>query len=264
VYAPPLIRHSLSGSVSPSWREASAYHSLIGADPSAFAWEWLRRTPAYRAVWETCRRDRKAIHEARRFGLEGLEDPAIAVPMARPVWSRAVMPNVLTAHVENIAAPRSERIDLRLLAPLVTILIGPDETEHLLFSDGRRFLRVDVVEGTLIGCPSSLTYLLKGLTRLAGPIASLDRLARLVRVGGFEGERPSATMRQHRWILELRVADALASGCDQQGIARVLFGGIIAERRWRTESPSYRRQVQRLVGEARSKLGAAPGSWFQR
>lgn len=33
-----------------------------------------------------------------------------------------------------------------------------------------------------------LTYLLRGLTRLKGLIASLERLAWLVRVGNFEGE----------------------------------------------------------------------------
>ena len=261
--APPPVRRPLSEALSPNWRQESAYHALFGADPCAFAWEWLRRTPAYKAAWETYGRDRGGVRAARRFGLVSLEDPAAAVPTARPVWSRVILPDVLTAHVENIAAPRSERIDLRRLAPLVTIVIGSDETEHLLFSDGRRFLRIDVVEGTLIGCPSSLSYLLTGLTRLAGPIASLNRLARLVRAGSFDQERSAALMRHHRWVAELRVADALASGNDQQSIARAMFGELIADRRWRVENASYRRKVQRLVGEARAKLLAPSETWFR-
>ncbi|MDH7638164.1 DNA -binding domain-containing protein [Sphingomonas oryzagri] len=168
---------------------------------------------------------------------------------------------MLTANVANIHAPASERVDLRLLAPFVTIVIGHNETEHLLFSDGRRFLRIDVIEGTLIGCPSSLSYLLRGLTQLQGPIASLNRLARLVSFGGFHAEKPSPSKRHHRWVLELRVADALAGGADQQEIARALFGPRIADRRWRLDSPSYRRQVQRLVSEARSMLRAPLAMW---
>jgi hypothetical protein len=263
VQAPASSREPLIDPFLPDWRDESAYLSLVGADPSAFAWEWLRRTPAYQANWRSERaspEDRRLI--ARRFGLEDLENPSNAIPWARPVWSRAVLGSVLTAHVADIRAPRSERVDLRLLAPLVTIVIGHNETEHVLFSDGRRFLRVDVVEGTLIGCPSSLTYLLRGLTRLQGPIGSLDRLARLVRARSFEEEKPTASMRQHRWIQELRVADALSIGCDQQSIARGMFGSLVPETRWRVDSPSVRRQVQRLVATARLRMNQNVEAWF--
>ena len=258
----PSVTHRLAGSGVPDWRQESAYHALIGADISAFVWEWLRRTPAYRAAWENPgQRFGSTTRTARRFGLEDLEDPSIPVPHARPVWSRSAQPGVLTANVADIHAPRPERVDLRLLAPFVTIVIGLNETEHLLFSDGRRFLRVDVIEGTLIGCPSSLSYLLRGLTQLQGPIASLNRLARLVRFGNFDAETTPPTKRHHRWIQELRVADAIAVGIDQQGIARALFGSMIAERRWRLESSSYRRQVQRLVTEARANLRSPDEIW---
>jgi hypothetical protein len=108
---------------------------------------------------------RDCVAHCRRFGLEDLEDPLVAVPDARPVWPRSVLPSVLTANGRHLRT--TGRVSI----------IGRNETEHLLFSDGRHFLRIGVIEGTLIGCPSSSSYLLRGLTHLQGPIASLNRLA---------------------------------------------------------------------------------------
>ena len=110
-----------------------------------------------------------------------------------------------------------------------------------------------------VGSDLSLAW----LTRLRGPIETLNRLARLVQFGNFDRESTPAPMRHHRWIQELRVADALEDGCDQQRIARVLFGPLIADSRWRLENPSHRRKVQRLVATARLRIKFPLRSWFE-
>lgn len=69
--------------------------------------------------------------------------------------------------------------------------------------------------------------------------------------------------RQERWILELRISDAMAVGANQQDIARVIFGALISDRRWRRDSGPYRQRVQRLVRSARLRLAAPLDShWF--
>lgn len=245
----------------PDWCDGTAYAVLIGAERSAFAWEWMRRSAPYRAAWSAFCRGATLTPDPRLFGLERFEDPALRIPEARPIWSAGIIDNVLMAHVAHPAAPKSERIDLRLLARLVTICIDRDGQEHLLLSDGRHFLRIDVIVGTLIGCPASLTFLLEGLTQLDRPMLAIERLVRLVRKGRFGREAYASLERQKRWILELRAADALAVGCNQQQIARTLFGSSISAERWRIESAPYRRRVQRLTARARHNLHKPLDRW---
>jgi hypothetical protein len=226
------------------------------------AWEWLRRTDAYRSAWQGFARASKAP-PARTFGLERYEDPNLPIPSARPIWSSIVYADVLRAHVSDPFATRRDCVDLRLLSRFVSVAISHDEVEHLLLSDGLHSIRIDVVVGTLIGCPSSLTYLLHGLSGLRGPMRALKRLAYLVHSGQFEPAETASPAKRHRWISELRVADATLSGADQQAIARALFGSSISPRRWRTESAEYRRRTQRLVHQARELLVRPLDRWFK-
>jgi hypothetical protein len=245
----------------PDWKSRSGYDPLLHSDETAFAWEWLRRSVSYRSAF-TATANGTATASSRQFGLECYEDPDLPVPEARPIWSADVSVDVIKAHVSDPFAPARDRVDLRLLSPLVTVAIDDNEIEHLLLSDGRHSIRVDVVVGTLIGCPASLTYLLHGISGLKGPVRALERLAALVTTGRFLPPPSRSVERQGRWIAELRVADAMAEGYDQQSIARILFDGAISARRWRTESASYRRRVQRLVAEARALLADPIHRWF--
>jgi hypothetical protein len=245
----------------PDWRTGAYYEDLFDVDLPGMAWEWLRRNSRYRSAWRIASRDR-AAPVSQSFGLERYENPCLAAPDARPIWSSSICGDVLRAHVSDPFAPYRDRVDLRLLSRFVTVAIGADEVEHLLLSDGRHSLRIDVEVGTLIGCPASLTYLLHGISGLKGPIGSLERLAKLITTGCFSTQPASSIDRRRRWLQELRVADAIAEGCDQQTIARVLFNDAIAPSRWRIENGSYRRRVQRLVLSARSLLANPLPRWF--
>jgi hypothetical protein len=238
-----------------------AYDALLAAERPAFAWEWLRRSDAYRAAW-TAFGPGGIGPSPQAFGLERFEDPSLGIPVARPVWTAAVAGDVLQARVSDPTANRQERLDLRLLSHLVTVAIGDDEIEHLLLSDGHHSIRIDVLMGTLIGCPAALTYMLHGISGLKGPMVMLERLACLVMTGTFRTERDIPAQRRQRWINELRVADALEAGANQQMIARSLFGPSVGERRWRLESASYRSRVQRLVFVARETRADPLSRWF--
>jgi hypothetical protein len=62
------------------WRDPAHYRALRDAGRAAFAWEWLRRDPAYRQA---------ALigipANARRFGLVRFESPELAAPDARAI-----------------------------------------------------------------------------------------------------------------------------------------------------------------------------------
>lgn len=251
----PGVRHrSLVGIIAgpQQWYSATGYLPLENADRSVFAWEWLRRSSGYRRAWIRHEAGLGTRRGARRFGLERFEDPALPAPIARVLWTAELDPAVIQAKVADPFAGEGDRIDLRLIAHLVTLYVDDDGVEHILLSDGRHGLRIDLVEGTLIGSPSSLAYALQGLSQLRGPIATLNRLRRLIQCHGFEDSELHG--RRDRWIMELRVADALACGASNQDIARVLFAEAIPARLWRSTASSYRQRVQRLARRARSRL----------
>lgn len=235
-----------SGFLLPDWTVSHCYDGLLRADRRAFAWEWLRRSSSYRLAWR-----QSSLHDARRFGLERFEDPALAVPDARPLWSIHVDPGVVRARPDNLRAAQSERVSLHALRSLVSLYVDEGGNEHVLLSDGHHQLRLDLLDGTLIGCPASLRFDLEGFSRLGTQLPALGALARLVADGRFKTS--GRTDRHERWILELRTADALAAGASQRQIAQIFFGAANAAR-WRQGDDSYRKRVQRLVAIARANL----------
>ena len=246
----PAASHVSAGGL-PDWTDGPAYGGLLSADRSAFAWEWLRRTERYRRAWHA---SFAAAVDAHQFHLERLEDPFLGVPRARPVWSAAIDPMVIMAKVQSVLEPRSDCIDLLDWRQLVTLVIDDDHIEHLLLSDGAHAVRIDIIEGTLIGCPAGLLYLLEGVDRLRGPLSAINRLILLCRSGRLHKPASRPNKLPRRWILELRVADALATGADQHEIARVLYGDIVSPQQWQFAGNPYRLRIQRLARTVRGRL----------
>lgn len=233
------------------WRDAEAYAPLLEADRSIFAWEWLRRDCNYRAAAIAERPSAAGSSPApERWGLHAFEDPRLAAPDARPLWRADVHAPVLPA-LGARPGPASEAFDLARFAAMATILKVPHGREHLLVSDGLRTIRLDILAGTVTGGPVQLRYLLTGFEAAERPLMTLRRLLALQRTGRFSCSLHRPESRARRWILMLRAHDALAAGADQREIAAALLNRAAGERRWRSDAPSLRSQVQRLVRGAR-------------
>lgn len=239
----------------PDWRNAAGYEPLLDADRSLFAWEWLRRDPNYLAAAEraldtaTGRIQAGAGEVPEWWGLHAFAPPDVAVPEARPVWSAQVHPYVLM--VEAGPPDGDDAFDLERLRAFSTLVAGADGREHLLLSDGRRAIRIDVLAGTVAGGPVALRYRLAGLAAAEGPVLTLRRFLALWRTGRFCRSLHPREARAKRWLLMLRAYDALTAGADQRDIAMVLLSAEAGEPRWRSHVPSLRSQVQRLVRGAR-------------
>ena len=238
------------------WRDAAAYAPLLQADRSIFAWEWLRRDPTYRATarQSLASADGATVGRrpvgAARWGLHAFEPPELAAPRARPVWLTDVHPLVLRAMADGPAEP-VDAFDMAHFGSLATLIQSRGGGEHLLLSDGLRTIRIDIVAGSVSHGPVQLRYLLAGLSSAAKPLLTLRRLLALNETGRFARSLHACEKRARRWVLALRAHDGLAAGADQREIAAVLLGAEAREPRWRSERPSLRSQVQRLVGRAR-------------
>jgi Uncharacterized conserved protein len=246
------------------WRSADAYADLFSCDRRFFAWEWLRRSPAYRRLWRN--RDRLPRDALSETGLVDWVDPAIAAPHARPIWNGRIDPAVLDGHPVEGPQPNvfaCDLFDIRSVAPFVSVAV--DSSEHWLVSDGRWVVRLDLHDGTLLGGPLLIEHRMAGLQSVAPKLAALRRLIALAANGALPSSMTPRERRAGQWILELRVADALLAGATQQEIARRLYYGAVSAPDWRIENAAYRSRVQRLVRKARRQL-ARPlaGPWFER
>ncbi|PKP67566.1 MAG: hypothetical protein CVT83_08255 [Alphaproteobacteria bacterium HGW-Alphaproteobacteria-5] len=198
------------------------------------------------------------------MGLLAWVDPSLIWSDARPIWAIGTDPKVLDGRPVTGKAATEDLFDIRSLAPFVSVEIDPEHTEHWLLSDGHWVIRLDIHDGTLLGGPVLLEYRLKGRQSAKTKLESLRQLLVLSQKGRLPSSWAPRERRADQWILELRVADAILAGATQQEMARELFKGSIAPRRWRVLSASYRLRVQRLVRIAHNRL-ADPlcGPWFE-
>ncbi|MDO7843585.1 DUF2285 domain-containing protein [Sphingomonas immobilis] len=148
-----------------------------------------------------------------------------------------------------------DAIQAARLAPWLSITLGTSG-EHCLLSDGWRHIRFDVEEGSLAsGEPVILHYRLAGVASAGPQILPLRRLLDLARTGTFSVSLYPPDRRVTRWLLALRVHDALQSGASQREIARVVLGDDAHDDGAARRSDSLRSRVRRLAAEARRLAG---------
>jgi hypothetical protein len=235
-----------------NWRDPQAYACLLDADRSLFAWEWLRRDPAYRAAARSARKSGcpAGKQAAEPFGLVRFEDADASVPRARPLWRSEINPQVLVADFGgNCRAEDVLELDrFRHLAHLVS----EKDMDHLLLTDGLRAIRLDAPLGAFESKEMPLRFHVGGVHLSEFSVLALRRLLALARCGRFARTLHRPEPRAPRWILQLRAHDALAAGADLRQVAEELLGRSTADTRWRTRDPSLRSQAQRMVRSARA------------
>lgn len=240
------------------WRSAERYSALLHADRRSFAWEWLRRSEAYRQAWS---------HRTRPptdFGLLAYEDPELGLPRAKPIWGFAIDPAVLASHPSRERpVSAADLLDIRKISEFVAVEIDECDVEHWLITDGRWSIRLDLHDGTLLGGPVMLQHHLQGFASAEPKVQALRQLGALAAAGEIPVGLLPRESRAARWILELRTADALASGATHQEMARCFYRASISGHAWRSGSDAFRLRIQRLVRAAKRYL-ADPfaGPWF--
>jgi hypothetical protein len=113
-------------------------------------------TPATRQQRQYSRQRQRVIHrdlcscQSRRYWLvtngccSFAESASIPAGQARLFRSAELDPTVLTAQAERVDKS-SAGIDFARLSYLIALLIGQSGQEHLSLSDGRQWLRIDIL-----------------------------------------------------------------------------------------------------------------------
>jgi hypothetical protein len=246
------------------WRDAEAYAPLLDVERSAFAWEWLRRDKRYRrSIEDALQRSRVPERPASAEGVEpahwflhAFEDPMVGAPEARPLW-RSEAHDLVLKVVAEPCEPGDEAFLFHRVAEAATIVRG-SAGEHLLLSDGRRNVRLDILRGSVLAGPVRLRYQLSGMRTVDAHLLVLRRLLSFWRSGRFSRLLHPPEARASRLVLMLRVYDAMQAGATQREIAASLLDRDAGEERWRVKTPGLRSRVQRLVRAARA---AAAGGY---
>lgn len=224
-------------------------------DRADFAQEFLRRNAAYRAAWTAMRdafpspgRTEIAHAEARRWGLVRLFDPDHPVRSAPAIWHADCASQIVSLASAPAGFPGAA--PLPDVAPLAECDAGG--VRHLVLDIPGVRHRLHV----LVDAPHApLVILLPPLgdpLRVAACDAARRMFAGLSMAEPAAAMRPSALQRQ-RLALLLRVLDASLAGASNREIGlRIVYPWLTAIDALAWKSMSERRQVQRLVAEARN------------
>lgn len=191
---------------------------------------------------------------ALAWNLHAFEDPDLAAPEARPVWTAVAHHWVLRPTARQTVAS-ADSLDLAQFASLAR-LVASAGGERLLLSDGCRSIRLDVCGDSLRDSPACLSYELAGIEALDRPLVLLRQLRAFVAAGRFAASLHQPPGHAPRLIQLLRAYDGLRTGARHIDIADVLLRSSFERGRWRVHSPSVRWQAQRLAGAARRMAGS--------
>jgi hypothetical protein len=172
------------------------------------------------------------------------------------LWHAALDPGTLQVRAWPDRGRRADRFDPARFNSTLIVTRDPDGKEHVVLSDGRHHVRLDILQGSIErGEPVFLEYRLEGIASARPSLLSLRRFLDLCRTGRFSGPLFRADRRLPRMIQLLQVHDALRAGATQRDIAIELFGAKRVETEWAGRSDSLRSRVRRLVRDARAMAG---------
>lgn len=174
--------------------------------------------------------------------------------LARILWSACVDPGVLRA--EAVAeAPEHGGFDFRQLGRLRIAVARSVTAEHVAIDDGRRRLRLDIAAGTVLEGPVRLRFRIDGPDGIEQSALALRRLGALMRDGRLLSSLYPADRRLERWIMALRVHDALVAGASHREIAIALHGVDYVTEQWGGRSDALQSRIRRIAALARHMAG---------
>ena len=236
-----------------SWACSAAYVYALHLDPSARAWEYLRRNPRYARDWMRYRRS-PSHRIAARWGLEALVDPRLDARQVSPVWTMRASPEI------SLVRDEMPQVEERQAAPDLFSFWRIAGSKSL-FRDGRGV--------RLVVCSSAKAVQL----RLGGGLSEGDRFAYQIPAGaadcaawtalsGFRALMPVSRDREASLSVRpgrvdifharaLQVLDGLAAGASQRELGGGIFGAAAVARGWQPDG-ALRAQVRYLIRRARA------------
>ena len=252
---------SPGNSVPTLWPSAETYRWMAALSRLGWAWEFLRRNPAYIRAFHGPGRTALAIDldgkdAALVWGLLRFEDPFFDARKANVFWQLDVCREILplaASLMQRGTKVNTLRLD-NLQCRSTVHSLGDDQRRDVLFAQDGRFLQLAIFGDTPLAEALLLTPALPTSTDRASRFLAVRRLADLVGSGSL---RASLYPRERRAPRLMRVAQALdgwLADASYREIAVALFGVARVERDWRGSGEHLRDQVRRAVRYGRDLM----------
>jgi hypothetical protein len=243
-----LKRHS---AVNERWRCSAAYLYVMTLPGELLAWEYLRRNPRYLLDWHRGQsRPFSSKEQARRWGLEVLEDPSLDARIADPHWHCCPRSIVQFVPADGIAIEGSPHA-----APTFSLWKFPGrktldyQDDSLLLTACSSSKRRRVMLHGSLRDGSAYRLSLAPNTEARAALAAMFGAWSLEDGAHAQGKHPCgvpAPTHAHA----LQALDALADGASHRQIAEVIHDVDTVIDSWEPDS-ALRAQVRYVVKKAR-------------
>lgn len=239
-----------------AWPAATSYRYLDAARPADLAWEWLRRDPDYRSLAPESVAPEAGVTIltpapascTHRWGCLNMPSAARRSTDASLLWSAEFDRSVLRVLALPVSGRLGTPFDLATCGSEAFVVDGGD-CEHIMLRGRAGSVRLDVLSGSLLDGPASLSLSLAVMEENGPALAALQRFLHLQRTGRLPAQSPLASQRLRRQVLALRVHDALAAGASIRDVGIMLFGFDRVRDEWADEA--LKSQCRRLISLAR-------------
>jgi hypothetical protein len=232
------------------WRNSDSYLWVTALPRPALAWEFVRRSPAYREAYHSSDGSEHAV----TWQMVRLEDPALDARHAVPAWIGRVFDEILPLRtgVRPQEAVRAA-INVDQLRCQMTAIEEDAGTTHVLFAERGRLLHlaveVDPAAGDMLMTPAVAPKPLTVKRTLA-----LRRLADLAEHGELREHLYPAESRAPRFARILQALDGALAGARHRDIAVSLFGQRRVTQDWASPDNHLRDHVRRAVAQGRTMM----------
>jgi hypothetical protein len=245
-----------------NWLNADAYAYLNSLGSSAFAWEFLRRNPGYRAAYESIIGNSGVTPEisertAQEWGLQFLVAPDLRADRAPLVW----LPHLNPVTVVVAPAP-DEFAEARSISELTPAFSRRDaNSEHWLLDQGGDALPVALIDGADATRPAAIVIPLDSSFSMR--MKAAQHFGSVIAGDGPDRAPDTLTAKQRRRLqLILRGLDGWLARRSCREIAEDLFGpnSIPAGPEWNSHELRgrtrrlYKRGLDLMQGEYRDLL----------
>ena len=236
------------------WCDPQSYAYTRTLTRDAWAWEFLRRNPDYRAAWADVfgQAGRASTLAARRFGLVTLEDPDRTAAEARCLWlpdtSSLVLP-VWAEHRRETAGATPHDLSAWRARAAVHLIDGA--VQHVLFAEDDRRLQL-LAQGELLFGPVFLTTdCVFAPGALGRRLLLLRRLSQFIAQGHLVPRLYPPEPRARRLATVLRALDGWLAEASHREIADVIFDHKDVAVEWGRSTRCLKQAVRRAVRHGR-------------
>lgn len=246
--------------------EPSAHHDklwLAQLSRRGWAWEFLRRSPGYRAAFQ---RQEASVADAAQWGLLKYEDPQRDAKDAVVFWRADDCPGVLP-----LVTVRDDEYAIPVSLDFGHLICRVDRHHHergdkidFLFSEADRFLQVSIKgAASLIKDAPLMMSALENPGNVTARAASFRRFNDLMQHGHLRQTLYPREPRAPRLINVLKALDGSLAGLPHRDIALQIFSKERVETDWGRKQHHLKDKVRRAVAYGQALMDGGYRQFLQ-